>query len=97
MNFKITGKNTFQAGINTYTRNYSATYKRNGKIKITSFLDGSILLDNLTANSILIGNEPFTHIEDLQKILFNKTCTCDFNTEDEKIKIFDGSFDQTFE
>jgi len=93
----MTGKNTFQAGINQYTRNYSATYKRNGKIKITSFLDGSILLDNLTANSILIGNEPFTNIEDLQKILFNKTCACDFSTEDEKNKIFDGSFDQTFE
>lgn len=96
MNFIITGKGTFSAGINTYTRNYFASYKRNGKIKISNILTGLTLLDNLNIYTITINNQPFTNIENLQKVLYNRSCNCD-NLAEEKIKIFDGSFDETFE
>lgn len=97
MNFTIKSKQLFIAGINTYSRKYAVTYKKNEKLKIYSLLTGETLIDNLSESEIQIDNQPYTNIEDLQRILFNKSCICDSDVDDNEFKIFDGSFDETFE
>ncbi|MGL5233754.1 MAG: hypothetical protein ACRC8Z_03225 [Empedobacter falsenii] len=97
MNFEVVGNKTFKADVSIYSRNYYATYKRNKKIKIKNLITGETLFDNLNENEILINNQAFSNINDLQDILFNKNCLCDNHNENGKLKIFDGTFDNTFE
>lgn len=97
MNFEIKSKQLFTAGINTYSRKFAVSYKRNGKLKIYNILTAEAIFDDLTEAEIKIDNQPFTNIEDLQKVLFNKSCVCDSVIDNNEFKIFDGSFDSTFE
>lgn len=96
-NFKIATNTRFTVDIDLYPRAYSVQKKRNGKIRITNVLDGSILFDNLRLDEILIDGNPIQNTQKLQDVVFNSSCYCDSEHEDEDYKIFDDSFDQTFE
>lgn len=97
MNFKIVTNTKFSVGIDFHKRIYSVQEKKDGTIKITSSLDGSVLFDKLNASEIVIDNFPMQNISDLQNIVFNRSCICDPDKEDEDYKIFDDSFDKKFE
>jgi hypothetical protein len=97
MNFSIVSKQLFTAGINTYSRKYAVSYKKNGRLRIYNILNGDILFDDLQESEVNINGQPFTNAENLQKILFNKSCICDTDVDNNNFRIFDGSFDLTFE
>jgi len=97
MNFEILSNTRFKIGVDYYKRIYQVQKKRNGKIKIRNILTGEILFDNLEFNQVTINGQPLTNIDDLQNIIYNFSCICDHDLEDENFRIFDNTFDNTFE
>lgn len=97
MNFKIVTNGRFTADIDFYKRTYYVLQKSNGLIKISNVLNGKILFDNLNPADITIDGIQMTRIDELQNVVYNKSCYCDPNNEDEDYKIFDKTFDKTFE
>ncbi|PIF44290.1 hypothetical protein CLU96_1231 [Chryseobacterium sp. 52] len=97
MNFKIFSNKRFSTGIDFYRRVYKAISKRNGKIKLVNVLDSSVLYDNLIKNDITIDGAPLVSIDELQKVVYNTDCFCDPNEDNENYRIFDNSFEKTFE
>jgi hypothetical protein len=89
MNFKIVTNSRFTADIDFYKRTYYVLQKSNGLIKISNVLSGKILFDNLNPADITIDGILMTHIDELQNVVYNN--------EDEDFKIFDKTFDKTFE
>ena len=96
-NFKIVTNTRFTVDVDLWKRTYRVLEKRNGKIKILSILDGSVLFDDLIPSEILIDGLIMQNINELQDVVFNRSCICDPNKEDDDYNIFDDSFDKTFE
>ncbi|WP_374464161.1 hypothetical protein [Chryseobacterium sp.] len=96
-NFKIITNTRFTANIDFYKRTYYVLKKSNGKVKISSVLNGSVLFDNLDPNEILIDGNPMMNIQELQDVVYNQSCYCDPENDDDNYKIFDKTFDKTFE
>ena len=97
LNFKIFSNTRFSVGVDILLRRYQAVEKRNGLIKIRDISSGAILYDNLSLTSILIDGQRITNIAELQKVIFNVECFCDPEESDGDFKIFDLTFDHTFE
>ncbi|CAA7195456.1 hypothetical protein [Chryseobacterium potabilaquae] len=96
MNFKIINSRRFSIGVDLYKRMYYAQIKSNGLIRISHVLSGKILFENVDSDEILIDGNPMLSINELQQIIYNTSCDCDPEAEDE-FKIFDRTFDSTFE
>lgn len=97
MNFTIYTNTRFKAGVDIFNRLYYAILKANNKIKIINALDESILFDNLIPDQILIDGKKMQNIADLEVVIFNKHCVCPSELDDENMRIFDETFDKTFE
>lgn len=97
MNFKIFSNTTFSVGIDIYSRTCYVLKKSNGKIKISNVLNGAVLFDNINPSDITINDEPMTKISKLQEIVYNRNCNCDNEQPVGEKKIFDKTFDKTFE
>lgn len=97
MNFEVYTNTRFRAGIDIFSRLYYPVKKSNGKIKIVSVIHGAILLDNIETESITISGRKMNNLEELESVLFNKNCVCDSSLNDEEMRIFDETFDKTFE
>ena len=96
-NFKIATNTRFTVDIDFYKRTYYVLQKSNGKIKISNVLNGSVLFDNLEPTEILIDGNPMISIKELQEVVYNQSCYCDPDNTDDDYKIFDKTFDKTFE
>lgn len=96
INFILVNNSRFTAGVDFYRRIYYVLQKSNGKIKISSVLNGSVLFDNLDPGEILINSSAMTNIKELQDVIYNSSCYCDPDSTDD-YKIFDKTFDKTFE
>lgn len=97
MNFEIYSNTRFNIGVDIFNRLYYAIQKSNGKIKLINALDGSILRDNINPNEITIAGRPMKHLSELEAVIFNKNCTCNESLDNDEKRIFDQTFDKTFE
>jgi len=96
MNFEIVNNNVFKIDFDFHKRIFSVLKKTNGLLKFTNVLTGFVFIDNVDPEIILINNEPMESLRDLQEIIFNQKCFCENGGGDE-FKIFDRTFDRTFE
>lgn len=99
MDFSIHSKTKFKAGIDYYSRVYVVQELRNGKVQIRHMLTADVIYV-LALSEITLNGQPMQSLDDLQEILFSRHCYCDPSEPDqdpEPFKIFDLSFDQTFE
>lgn len=100
MNFEIVNIRSFKLGIDFYKRIYSVQKKRNGLLRLTNVFNGETLIDNLNPQTVLIENLPMLNIEQLQMVIMNQNCLCEDDGGDggnDDFKIFDRTFDRTFE
>lgn len=100
MNFEILDHKRFKIDNNTFHRLYKIRIRPNGKITIYNAKDGSVLKDNIDLNSLKIQGVRLVNIEDLEKITFVSDCYSSPTitpTTPIKTKIFDRTFDNTFE
>jgi len=97
MNFSIANIRLFTIGIDFYHRIYTVIQKSNGLLKFTNALDGSIFLDNVNISIITIDGNPAENIKQIQEVIFNQECFCTEEELNDDFKIFDRTFDKTFE
>lgn len=97
MNFEIFTNTRFKVDVDVFSRIYRVVVKTNGKIKLVNALDGSILKDNVNPNEITINQNKMENISELEVVVFNKQCECDSELDDSNMRIFDETFDPTFE
>ena len=97
MNFETVNIRSFKLGIDFYRRVFSVKQKRKGLLIIKNILTGAILIDNLDPQTVLIENLPMQNIEQLQMVIMNQQCLCEEDGDSEDFKIFDRTFDRTFE
>lgn len=97
MNFEIVNIRIFKINVDFYPRVFSVLKKRNGLLRLRNVLTGIILIDNLDPATVLIENEPMQNLRQLQAIILNQECLCDDDGGDVDFKIFDRTFDRTFE
>ncbi len=96
MNFEVINIRFFSIGVDYHPRIYAVMKKRNGLLRLTNKLTGEVFIDNLNENTVLINNVPMQNISQLQNVVFNQSCLCDDYGGDDS-KIFDRTFDKTFE
>lgn len=96
MNFEIVTNSRFKIGIDFYKRIYQAKLLADGTVRIFNIYTGEILFNNLDLSTTTVNGQPAT-FEGLQEIIYNFECACDPDLEDTDYKIFDESFDNTFE
>ena len=98
VNFKIVSKNFFKFGIFQKRRVYAVRIKRSGLLKIVNIFDGSTLADDLVLSDLSIDGAAILSLNDLQDVLHSRSCLCGDDPEPViEIKIFDESFDPSFE
>lgn len=97
MNFESLTIQRFKVGVDFHKRIYQVAKKNNGKLRVFSVIDGAILFDNLNPDEVLIDGVKMRNIDQLQNIIFNKSCACENEPDDMNYKIFDRTFDETFE
>ena len=96
MNFEIVTNSRFKIGIDFYKRIYQAKLLSDGTVNIFNIYTGKTLFNNLDLSTTSVNGQPAT-FENLQEIIYNFECTCNPDLEDTDYKIFDESFDNTFE
>lgn len=96
MDFSIHTNTRFKVGIDFYLRLYQATVLRDGSVQIRHVRTGSVLAV-LDPSTILVDGHPMQSIDDLQAVIYNLECDCDTALDDNNKRIFDMSFDKTFE
>lgn len=96
MDFSIHTNTRFKAGIDFYPRLFKAHLLKNGNVIIKHIFKGYIIF-NLPFNSIFIEGVPLQNVDDLQSLIYNFECGCDPSLDDDNTRIFDDSFDNTFE
>lgn len=100
MNFKIVNITSFSVGIDFYRRVFSVKQKRNGLLILKNILTGATLIDNLNPVIVTIDSKPMENIRQLQSVVWNPNCLCEDDGGDggnDDFKIFDRTFDRTFE
>lgn len=97
MNFETYTIQRFKVGVDYYKRTYQVYVSKSGKITVKNVLNGSYLLFAAAPETIQINGEPMTDIADLQKLVYNQKCVCTNENDDGDWKIFDLTFDNTFE
>lgn len=97
MNFETFTIQRFKVGVDYYKRTYQVFVSKSGKITVKNVLNGSILLWMVEPETIQINGEPMIFISDLQELVYNQRCVCDDEPDDGDWKIFDQTFDNTFE
>lgn len=96
MNFEIVTDNIFKIDTDYHKRVFAVLKKTNGLLKFTNVLTGFVFMDNVDPLLILVNNTPLENLQDLQDVIFNQTCLCE-NEDGDEFKIFDRTFDRTFE
>ncbi|SHJ20171.1 hypothetical protein SAMN05443429_11222 [Cruoricaptor ignavus] len=99
MDFRIIDYKTFRVGIDYYARIYSARDLK-GLVTIDNILTGGVLFKNIPFDSITVNGEKINSINQLTDVLYNYNCVCEYRHEPgevDEMKIFDLSFDDTFE
>ena len=96
MNFEIITNSRFKIGIDYYKRIYQAKLLSDGTVKIFNIYTGKTLFNNLDLSITTVKGQPAT-FESLQEVIYNFECICDPDLQDTDYKIFDESFDNTFE
>ena len=96
MDFSIYTNTRFKTGIDFYPRLYQTNVLRDGSVQIKHVRTGSVLAV-LDPNTITIEGQPMQSIADLQAVIYNLECDCDPAMDDSLLRIFDMSFDKTFE
>ena len=98
MNFEVESIRIFRIDDADYKlRIYSVIQKTNGLLKFTNVLNGVVFLDNINPLIITINNEPMANLKELQEVVFNPKCVCTEDDDGAEFKIFDLTFDKTFE
>lgn len=97
MNFEIVTNNIFKIDVDFHRRIFSVLKKTNGLLKFTNALTGFVFMDNVNPEMVFIKNVPLTSLKDLQEIILNQKCLCDDDGGGDEFKIFDRTFDRTFE
>lgn len=97
MNFETHTMQRFKVGVDYYKRTYQVYLRKNGKITVKNVLNGSYLLFGADPETIQINGQPMTDIADLQRLIYNQKCVCTIENDDVDWKIFDLTFDKTFE
>ena len=96
MNFEIVTNSRFKIGIDFYKRIYQAKLLSDGTVNIFNIYTGKTLFNNLDLSTTSVNGQPAT-FESLQEVIYNFECACNPDLEDTDFKIFDESFDNTFE
>lgn len=98
MNIELFSNQLFKVGFDYYQRTYSVLKKTNGLIQMKNAMNGDVLFDNLNPSDLKIEGVPMQNLEQLQDVVFNRSCVCDLeDTIPSPFKYFDFSFDETFE
>ena len=97
MNFETVSIQRFRVGIDFYYRTYTVREKKDGTIRIENNLNGATLFDNLNRSEIRVNGRPMNDIAALQAVVFNQKCNCKDEIDEMEHKIFDLTFDKTFE
>ena len=98
MNFEIVTIKRFKVNnLDFYYRIYAVIKKKNELLKITNIMNGDVLFDNLNPDDVLINNNPMRNLQELKDVIFNSKCNCSDEKDDGELKIFDLTFDKTFE
>lgn len=98
MNFETFSNKLFRIGFDYYQRTYSVLKKTNGLIRLNNVMNGEVLFENLNPSDIQIEGVPMVNLEQLQSVVFNRSCVCDLeDIVPTPFKYFDYSFDETFE
>lgn len=96
MNFEIITNSRFKIGLDFYQRLYQVKVKANGLLQLVNIQNRKILFDNLNLADLTVNGLPAT-LKNLQDVIYNFDCACDPSFDDSLYKIFDLSFDNTFE
>ena len=96
MNFEIIDWRTFSIDGVVYKRLFYAR-KRGDLISIVNVLSRKILIADINYDTITIDDEHIQNLNQLEAVLYNKSCVCEKEGEDNEFKIFDETFDNTFE
>ncbi len=97
MNFESYSTKKFKISIDYFLRIFQVLKNRDGSLKLRNVLNSEILFDKLNPETILINGNAMTSIDELQNVVFNSSCICDDDIMPEENKIFDLTFDETFE
>lgn len=97
MNFQDYTIQRFKLGIDLLRREYQVSENKDGTLKIWSVITGKVLFQNLDPLTVLVNGVPMSSLDQLQKIIYNSSCECSGETDDSENKIFDLTFDNTFE
>lgn len=95
MNFAKVTNTKFRIDNKLFHRVYQTQKLKSGLIRIYNVKTGAILFNNLNFLDVKCENKNCS-LEYLQDIIYNRSCVCK-DLEDEEYKIFDLSFDNTFE
>lgn len=97
MDFLYYSLTHFKAGIDYLPRVYQVVSDKYGTVKLRNVLNGNELF-HMRPDEIIINGLP-SNIVQLQDLVFNSSCVCDGDEVDygDEFKIFDLSFDETFE
>lgn len=95
MDFRVLTTQRFEAGVDRLPRIMWVEEKKNGRIGIVSTVTGDTIFE-LHKQQITVDGQPYTY-EGLQKVVFNDDCVCAGIEDDSEYRIFDLSFDNTFE
>lgn len=97
MDFSIYNAKYFKVGIDYFVRVYRVYLKQNGMLRVSNMMTGALMFENLDPATVTLNGQPFI-FDNMQDIIFNRSCLCDESGElPDPFKIFDLSFDETFE
>lgn len=95
MDFKLVNTHVFTVNGIKYNRVMYANEVKGGYLHIYYISDGRSFL-KVKISDITIDGVPLKMVSDLNDILYNSSCSCDYG-EALKFRYFDFSFDKTFE
>lgn len=96
MDFSIFSRTRFKAGVEIHFRIFRLTVQRNGLLMIQNIKTGEIIFKDLDPVTVTVVGQPYS-FKAMEAVLYHKECICDVPDSGGDFKIFDLSFDYTFE
>lgn len=96
-NFEVATNSKFTVGIDFYGRQCIVKKTGDNLYQIINIKTKSVIFNDLLWSKIYIEGQPIQKLSDLENIIFNYSCICSDDLDDSYFKIFDESFDNTFE
>lgn len=97
MNFNVIDKKKFSVDGQQHLRRCFLVKKSNGLVDIRELGNQQNVFEDLSISEIQINGSPIESLSQLQNIIFYRTCMCRKASAENNKKIFDSTFDKTFE